>query len=83
MRLTILIILNFGMIVANIWAFIQLLKAKRAMEGYCKTAMESAKIAMSVQNEATDLNRRARAMFEEARKNLERSHDTTQAAGKA
>jgi len=80
---SILVALNLVGIVVNAWVLIRLLKAKKIMEGYCETALDASKIALSVQNETTNLNNKARAMFEEAKKRLEEANDATQTAGKA
>lgn len=70
-----LIAVNFVGIVVNAWLFIQLLKAKRIMEGYCRTA----------QKESSDLRYQANAILNASKRKLEleQNYDTTKTQGEA
>ena len=81
--ITFLIILNFALIVFNLWGLIRILKTKRLMEGYCETVKRATAIAKSVQDETNNIHRLARVVLEEARKRLEEANDRAQTTGKA
>jgi len=74
---TIIIILIFdvALALALALALIRTLSAKKAMEGYCETAKQSALIAKSMLDNASNLHRQAEAMQAEARKILEGAND--------